>query len=113
MRESKNPHVRTGQGNPDGGKEPQEQTKESEIHLLPLLGVSQKHKTNSHNIHEGDVLLKAHVDPMLSASVFLTPCEPSLVDTVDHVLLFSTPSDFYNLSFPSFHRVPQSPGGGT
>ena len=38
----KSPHIGAGQGNPIGGKESQEQVKESEIHLLPLVGVPEK-----------------------------------------------------------------------
>ena len=38
MRQGKGPHIEAGEGNPMGGKESQEQAKESETHRLPLLG---------------------------------------------------------------------------
>lgn len=41
------------QGNPVEGNKSQEQAKESEIPVLPLLEVAQSHKSNSHNIHRG------------------------------------------------------------
>lgn len=37
LRQYKSPHIGSGQGNPIGGKESQQQAKESEIHLFPLL----------------------------------------------------------------------------
>lgn len=43
-RQSKRPHIKAGKGIPAGGKE-------SEIHLLPLLGVLQKHPANGHIIY--------------------------------------------------------------
>lgn len=45
IRQGKIPHVQAGQGDPAGGKESQEQARESET--LPQLGVPQKHQANS------------------------------------------------------------------
>jgi hypothetical protein len=40
---SASPYIKAGQGSPIKGKESEEWAKESETHLLPLLGVPQKH----------------------------------------------------------------------
>lgn len=57
--------MEAGQGNLVGGKEYQEQAKESEIHPCLLLEVPQDHKAISYNIyaedlvqtHEGEICL--------------------------------------------------------
>lgn len=40
----RSPHIEACQGNPIGRTEPQEQTKESETHLFPPIGVPQNTK---------------------------------------------------------------------
>jgi hypothetical protein len=42
----------------------QGQVKESEMHLLPLLGVSQEHQANNHNIYTN--LIQTHAGPLLA-----------------------------------------------
>lgn len=66
--QSKSPHIVTIQSNQTERKMSQEQTKESEIRVFPLLGVTEKHQANSHNIHvdqDSAVLafLWVHVSP--------------------------------------------------
>lgn len=63
IRQGKRPHTKAGQGNLEGGNESQEQEKESEMHLFPLLGLPQKHQDNSHNLHARTCcrLLRHHV----------------------------------------------------
>jgi len=40
-------------------------------------------------------MVQTHADPGLAVSISVSPCEPSLVDSVGHVLLVpSIPSDF-------------------
>lgn len=51
--QGKSSHIKSGQGNPIGGKESQKQDKKSQILPLPLLGIPEKQQTNSHNIHRG------------------------------------------------------------
>lgn len=58
--------METGQGNPIGGKDSQEQEKDSEVHLFPLLGVPPKHQVNSHNLYTKD-LVQTQAGPVLKA----------------------------------------------
>lgn len=74
-----------------------ESQKSQEIHLLPLLGVPQKHKAKTHNIYVKN-LVKTYE---ISISISVSPCEPWLSDSVSHALLvLSTSSDSYKLSSP-------------
>lgn len=50
IKEGKKSHIKAGNGNPIIGKKSHEQEKEWEIHLLLLLGVSQKYPSKSYNI---------------------------------------------------------------
>lgn len=52
-----------GEGNLIGRKESQEQAKKSEIRLLPLLGISQKHQAISHNVYTEN-LVQTHAGPI-------------------------------------------------
>jgi hypothetical protein len=54
IRQSKSPHIR-GQGNPEGGKESQEQAKESEIHPLSLFMAPQKHQPDNQILYAEDL----------------------------------------------------------
>lgn len=95
----KSPHIKTGQGNPLGGKEPQEESKESKLYPLPLLGVSRE--ANSHSTCTKN-LVQTHAGPWLAISTSVNPREPCLVDVVDHVLLVPSISSGSNLFSPSF-----------
>jgi hypothetical protein len=57
--------------------------KESEIHMLPPIGFSQK--TPSYNIYAED-LMQGHTGTLLATSVSVSPYEPCLVDSLGHVL---------------------------
>lgn len=61
------PYLDTGHSNPIGGEEPPQQDKESEKHLLPLLGVHKSTKLAA-IIHAED-LVQTHAGPMLASSV--------------------------------------------
>lgn len=70
--QGKHPHIEAGQSNPTGGNESPEQAKESEIHMLLLLGVLQKDPANRQNIYSED-LMQSHAGPMSVASVSVNP----------------------------------------
>lgn len=70
-------------------RESQEQTRKSETHQLPLLGVPQEHQANSHNTYTED-LVQPHAGSVLAASVSMGTCVPHLVDSAGHALLEST-----------------------
>lgn len=73
-----------------------------------LLDVPQTHQGNSHNAYAED-LMQTHSSPILAASVFVSHCEPCLVESLGYVLLVPyIPSDSYNLSsssFKGFHNL--------
>lgn len=105
-------HINAGQYNPIGEKESQEHTKESDIHPLPVLGVTQEHQATSRNICTED-LVQTPAGLVLDTSVSVSPCDPCLVDSVDHVLLVSSiPFDSYNFSLPSCMGFPELRGEG-
>ena len=60
--QDQSPHIEAGQGNQMGGKESQEQAKESEMTLLPLL-VPQKQQASSHSFAEDlvNIFLFCHI----------------------------------------------------
>jgi hypothetical protein len=62
LRQGKSPYLGTDKGNLIGGKESQDQTKESEIYLPTMLGISStplpKHQANSHNLHAESLALR-------------------------------------------------------
>lgn len=92
-------HIQAGQDNPEG-KEHQGQARVGD-RPPPLLGVPQNHQANSHDIHTED-LVQIHAYTMLAASVSVRPCEPCLVDSMDHVFLVSPiPSSSCHLSSSS------------
>lgn len=66
VRQGKNLHIEARQGNPIGGQESQEWAKGSETCLLPLLGVPQKHRGNSHSIYVED-LAQSHAGLVLAS----------------------------------------------
>jgi hypothetical protein len=69
----KSPNIEAEQGNIIGGKGFQEQAKESETHLLILLGVPQKQQANSHNIYGEDLvetLVRANLYFILSEDIW-------------------------------------------
>ena len=80
-------HIKAGWGIPVGGKWFQNQTKKSETPQLSLLGVQQNPKLNKHHIFAKD--LQICEGTMITTSVSVSPYEPCLVDSVDHVLLVS------------------------
>jgi hypothetical protein len=61
LRHGKALSIKAGQGHPRRGKDSQEQAKESELHLPPLLGVSPGHQADSQNIY-----MQIHTGPCLS-----------------------------------------------
>jgi hypothetical protein len=85
----------------DKGTQEKRRNPKSSSHQLTLLGVPQNTKQTAIILYTTD-LVQTHVDPMNAASVSVSPYQTYLVDLVDHILLLSsTPSDSYSLSFPS------------
>lgn len=87
MKQGKSTHIETGQDSPIGGKESQEQTKESKTYSL-LLGVPQNCQANSHDIY-AEVLVQTLPGSLLVASFSVSQYEPCLVDWVYRILLES------------------------
>lgn len=71
IRHGQSPHIEAGQGNHMGGKESQEQAKESEMTLLPLLGVQRKHQASSHSFAEDlvNILLFCYIELGIYSSI--------------------------------------------
>ena len=103
-RQGESLHIEVEQGNVIGGKVSHDQAKESGLHLLPLLGVPQKHQANNHNT---ECLIRTPVVPMLANFISVSPYEPCLVESVGLVLIFSNNFDSYSLSSPSSLMIPE------
>lgn len=58
IRQGKSPHVEAEQGNPMGGRESQEQVKESVMHPLPLLGKAQSQQPYHTHRGQGHISLQ-------------------------------------------------------
>lgn len=82
----------------------QEQAKESETHLRP-----QKHGGKSYNMYTED-LVQTPVGPMVEALWTHLHC---LDDSVDHVLLLSSPLGLLQSLHPLLHGILWAPVGGT
>lgn len=104
-------HIQAWQGN-SIRKGTQEQAKESEIQPFPLLGVSQKHEANSHNIYSETWCrpVQAWCLPLQSEWALLGwfcgscgSCSPGI---------FSSPLTLWS-SLPLFQRVPWAPREGS
>lgn len=67
-RQGESLHIEVEQGNVIGGKVSHDQAKESGLHLLPLLGVPQKHQANSYNIL-AEHLAQIHAGSMIAIYV--------------------------------------------
>lgn len=66
-----------------------------------MLVFLQKYQANSYNMYTED-LVQTHRGLMFAAQVSVSPYETCLVDSVDlSFLVYTTPSDSYNLSFSS------------
>ena len=94
----------SGKDNPIGGKESQEQEKESETHPLPLLRVPQEHQTNSHNLCKQRTSCRLMQTLCLLFSASVRQCELYLVDSVGHILLVS-PIPLIPTLFPLLNLV--------
>jgi len=109
MREGKRPQTKARQGDPIGKKKSQEQAKKSDIAVFHCKKFHKIAKLTAITyIHQGPV--EIYVGLVLRWSTSLSPSDPYLIDSVDHVLISTITSDSSHISFPIFIGFPSMRG---
>lgn len=84
----------------------QDQTKESEISLLLLLGVSKKLQVKPSQHTCAEDLLQSHASSVMDSWVSVSPYEPRLVNFVVLALLVSLAPLAHTILPPPLPRIP-------